>query len=188
MSSFSMWPGHKRPKGVEKLISHGPEEYSEGRFKLPISHSKYCSTALSVSGFRVCAHQLMEKNVVFPVWPEPGKAVVWQLSSTVTACEEWQESLCLALFCSPMLHFWVADICEYFTMAGRGLCVHVGEPAARTGELVFLFKYQIDVWIFFPRFLFFQLMSNVFSKCLETVFLSQIGIATASEQNSKASA
>lgn len=63
----------------------------------------------------------------------------------------------------------------------------MGEPTARTGELVFLFKYQIDVWIFSP-FFFLQLMSNVFSKCLETVFLSEIGIATASEQNSKASA
>lgn len=136
----------------------------------------------------MCSSTLMEKNVVVPVWPELGKAIVCQLSNTVTACEEWQESLSLVLFCSPLLHFWVADICEYFTMAGRGLCVHVGEPAARTGELVFLFKYQIDVWIFSPVFFFFQLMSNVFSKCLGTVFLSEIGIATASEQNSKASA
>lgn len=66
-----------------------------------------------------------------------------------------------SVWCSSLLHVWVVDICDYFTMAGRGLCVHVGEPAARTGELVFLFKYQIDVWFFSP-FSFFPIDEQCF--------------------------
>lgn len=41
-----------------------PEEYSEGKFKVSISHSKYCFTALSMSAFRVCAHQLLWRKLL----------------------------------------------------------------------------------------------------------------------------
>lgn len=141
-------------------------------------------TVFSMFGFRVWAHLPVRRKRTLP---QRGLSLV-NLSGAGTVTLQLPARSGGKTSASPLLHFWGVDICGYFATAGRRLCTY-GRTSHqnRGGGWTSL---QVPDWcldFFPPSFLFPPLMSTVVSKCLKTVFLSQIGLATASEQNSKAS-
>lgn len=181
-----MWRGYERTKGVGKLIllEDVQKKSQMTDFKCLHQAANTNLTAFSVFGFRVCACLICRKRTL----PQRGLSLV-KLSGASTvplrlplrSGEEGSTSCFFALCCYILGMLKHVNVLQW---QGE-LCAHVGKLAHR-GVWI---SVQVPNWCldFFPCFLFPPLMSAIFSKCLKTVFLSQIGIVTTSEQNSKAS-
>lgn len=74
---------------------------------------------------------------------------------------------------------------QMVSRSGRELCAHAGKWDVRAEKFIFFSKYHTNACIFPPVFLFPHWWALFSVNAVQATFLSQIGIATASEPKSK---